>query len=41
MVEGVQRLQQMATRMHEMARKSSTMRITEGDPEDDEDVIVD
>jgi hypothetical protein len=41
MLEGVQCLQYAATRMHEMARRNSTPRLTDGEPNEDEEVIVD
>jgi hypothetical protein len=35
------RLHQAATRMYEMARRNSMLRLTEADPAEDEEVIVD
>jgi hypothetical protein len=40
MVEGVQRLQQMTLKMHELARRNSTLRIMENSPDEEDDVSV-
>jgi hypothetical protein len=41
MIAGAVSLQQAATRMYEMARRNSMLRITEAEAVEDEEVIVD